>query len=59
MIMGSFENQIRDSITMMEITAPRLIPDVQYVQYVYVLKFAKSFFIFANPFMISIFWIVF
>ena len=54
MITRSFENQIRDSITTMEITAkilfsPRLMPDVQYV---YIQKFASCFLIFENPFII-------
>ena len=52
MIMRSFENQIRDSITTIEITAqrlfhPRLMPDVQYV---YIQKLAKCFLIFENLF---------
>ena len=53
MIMRSFENQIRDSITTMEITAQqllsRLMPDVQYA---YIQKFAKCLLIFENPFII-------
>ena len=54
MIKRSFENQIHDSITTMEITAqrlfnPRLMPDVQYV---YIQKFAKCFLVFENPFVI-------
>ena len=55
MIMRSFENQIRDSITTMEITAstktvsPCLMPDVQYE---YIQKFTKCFLVFENPFII-------
>ena len=54
MIMRSFENRIRDSITLMKITAqrlflPRLMPDVQYE---YIHKLSKCFIIFENPFII-------
>ena len=54
MVKRSFENQIRDSITKMEITAqktvsPRQMPDVQYV---YIHKFAKCFLMLENPFII-------
>ena len=54
MIMRSFENQIRDSITMVKITAQRLFHLVLYQMFsMYTLKkFAKCFLIFENPFII-------
>ena len=54
MVMRSFENQIRDSITTIgnnstNTVSPRLMPDVQYV---FIHKFAKRFLMLENPLII-------